>query len=51
MKSQNSERVLGRMGARTLTLAETEVIAGALLTNTTRLTMVNHLADMLRDID
>jgi hypothetical protein len=46
------DRVLGRRGARTLTPAEIEVISGgARLTNTQRLTMVNHLADMLPDFD
>ncbi len=52
MKSANSERVLGRRGARILTPGEIAVISGAArLTNTQRITMVGHFADMLPDFD
>lgn len=52
MKNPNSERVLGRRGARILTPAEITVISGgAWLTNTQRLTMVGNRADMLPDFD
>ena len=51
MKSPNSERVLGRRGARVLTSAETESISGAWQTFTKRLTMVANHPDILADSD
>jgi len=51
MAKQNA-RVLGRMGARELTMEEVEKISGAKVpTNTTRFTHINGHADMFPDFD
>ncbi len=51
MANQNT-RVLGRVGARQLTMEEVEKISGARVpTNTTQFTHVNNRFDMVPDFD
>ncbi len=51
MPNQNA-RVLGRVGARELTMEEVEKISGAAVpTQTVKLTHVANHADMLQDFD